>query len=232
MAEAVAPDLTATEAATVGRFETTRRVVQASALVLGVAGVAVAGTATVWIWGGPAPPDAVSPGPIAAEGVPGFSGLGEYADVVAGTAGALWALAGVLLVYVAFVGQRVQLVYQQAELRATRAEFTQQSEELAGQREEMERQGREARRQTFDAAFFQRVRLHNEVLHDLVVAVGGEGLRGRRAFAALHRDLVLRYEAGLSGRLSPGSGGELEVALDAYKALHAEHAQEIGRAHV
>ena len=93
----------------------------------------------------------------------------ELGDYVAGTAGAAWALAGVLLVYLAFVGQRVQLVYQQAELRAARAEFRQQTSALKGQQREMNRQVMESQRQTFDAGFFQMMGLYTSVLGQIGV---------------------------------------------------------------
>ena len=173
------------EQATVDSFERQTKWTIRSAAALAITGL-LAALLGCWLFGAG---DIDSP-----------SALGDF---VAGTAGPLWAVAGVLLVYLAFVGQRVQIVYQQAELRATRAEFSQQTDALSGQREEMERQVLEARRQTFDNAFFQMLRLYTGVLGEIDVqgAMQGNGndVRGRDAFEELRLRLQGRYSEHLEG---------------------------------
>lgn len=157
------------EQETVDSFERQRRWVVGGAAVLAVVGLSAA-LSGIWM--------------LHSEALDSPSALGDY---VAGTAGPLWALAGVLLVYLAFVGQRVQLVYQQAELRATRLEFGQQTDALEGQQTEMERQVMESKRQTFDNAFFQMLQLYNDILAETGVEGHGRNSaemdRGRDAFA-------------------------------------------------
>lgn len=171
------------EQSTVDSFESQRKWVIRGAAALAMAGLLAALLGT-WMFGR---------GHVSAP-----SELGDY---VAGTAGPLWALAGVLLVYLAFVGQRVQLVYQQAELRATRTEFTQQTAALEGQQAEMERQVLESRRQTFDNAFFQMLRLYNDILAETAIPGRGRGTaemdRGRDAFVELVSRHWYRYEQGV-----------------------------------
>lgn len=158
------------------------------------------------------------------------SGVGDF---IAGTAGPLWALAGLLVIYIAFAGQRAGLVYQQAELRATRQEFAKQSAELAEQRHQMEVQNRQARRQTFDNAFFQMLRLHSEIVAQTdvrdtgVVQGGAELLRGRDAFAGLYARYRHRYhEVARSEAREEASDPALKGRSFASPQKHQEYIDE------
>lgn len=95
------------------------------------------------------------------------SDLNEIGDFVGGTAGALWGLAGLFFIYVAFLGQKEQLIYQQAELRETRKDIRQQAKELEGQKEQLELQNEQTKVQIFENTFFQLLRLHNDILNDI-----------------------------------------------------------------
>lgn len=121
----------------------------------------------------------------------------EIGDLIAGTAGPFWALSGVVLVYLAFVGQRVQLVYQQAELRATREEISQQSKELSAQRQQLENQYLEARRQTYENSFYQMLKLSNDIVSQLDIAglgmASGTQVTGRDVFQELTKRIEHRY---------------------------------------
>jgi hypothetical protein len=43
----------------------------------------------------------------------------EYGDFVGGVVASIWSLAGLMFIYVAFLGQKLQLLLQQLELRYT-----------------------------------------------------------------------------------------------------------------
>jgi len=60
----------------------------------------------------------------------GPSSLEKLGSFLQGAVGSLWALAGLFLVFVAFLGQRLQLLYQQEELKATQDEVRTQTREL------------------------------------------------------------------------------------------------------
>jgi hypothetical protein len=88
-----------------------------------------------------------------------------------GVASAFWALAGLFLLYVSFLGQRVDLVYNRQELRDTREQIEGQRLELARQAEQMELQGETIGRQAFEGMFFQLLRRLGDVVSTLEVSV-------------------------------------------------------------
>lgn len=72
--------------------------------------------------------------------IPLFHGFfyvgGEYnelGDYIGGVSGALWSLAGLLFIYMAFLGQQIEIHYQREELVETRNVFTKQSEIMVNQ---------------------------------------------------------------------------------------------------
>jgi drug/metabolite transporter (DMT)-like permease len=62
--------------------------------------------------------------------------IGQLGDFIGGIVGSLWALAGVILFYVALSLQRKEFKLQRLELKATRSVFQQQSEQLKIQQRE------------------------------------------------------------------------------------------------
>lgn len=85
----------------------------------------------------------------------GLDNVAEFGDLVAGTAGPVLALAGLLFVYVAFLGQRQELALQRKDLRLARAEMELTRKELKGQRKALAEQAATMRRQAFESTFFQ-----------------------------------------------------------------------------
>lgn len=117
----------------------------------------------------------------------GLSGLNELGDYLSGSTGVLWSLAALLFIYVAFLGQKQQLIYQQQELDETRAELT-------GQRKALQQQSETLKKQRFESTFFGMLSLHNEIIDNLLFPRGG-GLevKGRRYFRYAYDALVTRY---------------------------------------
>lgn len=120
--------------------------------------------------------------------------LGEVGEFVGGTAGSLWALAGLFFIYAAFVGQQEELVYQRVELRSTREELQFQRDDLA---EQQRLQNEQARKQIFESTFFQLLRLHSDIVHriryedvDITFVDGArpqsDRLSGREAFRSFY----------------------------------------------
>ncbi|HEU0015964.1 MAG TPA: putative phage abortive infection protein [Longimicrobium sp.] len=145
-------------------------------VVLGIAGA-------VWI--------------LAAEGRE-LPDVGQY---LSGTTGTLWALAGVLLIYVAFLGQQVQIIQQQEELDLNRRELEATREEIKGQRQEAEEQNRTLRQQRFEGTFFQFLHSHSENLRGTYLRLpSGDVLRGREAFRALRDEFTHAFSESSSAQ--------------------------------
>jgi len=111
--------------------------------------------------------------------VPGFIalfseeglGLNEFGDYLGGTVASCWALAGLFFIYVAFLGQKVEMIYQREELKLTRNELEATREELKGQREQMELQNENLRTQNFENTFFQLLKLFGQISSLMIVDI-------------------------------------------------------------
>lgn len=89
---------------------------------------------------------------------PNSKDLGAF---LLGAAGTLWSGAGLVLIYVAFLGQKQQVMLQRAELiqnriqlELNRQELAETREELKGQKQQLERQAKNSERQLFENTFF------------------------------------------------------------------------------
>ncbi len=112
----------------------------------------------------------------------GFA-LNLLGDFLGGSVASLWALAGLFFIYVAFLGQKQQLLNQQLELMYSQLEVKYTRLELKGQKEEMKLQNETLRQQKFENTFFQLLTLFNSIVNSL-------DLRSRRTkeVATLGRD--------------------------------------------
>lgn len=102
--------------------------------------------------------------------LPNF-GLNELGDYLGGTVGSLWALAGLFFIYVAFLGQKVEMRYQREELGLTRKELESTREELKGQRKQMVLQNENLRTQNFENTFFQLLKLFGHISSLMIVDI-------------------------------------------------------------
>ncbi|OSZ78762.1 hypothetical protein CAP35_11090 [Chitinophagaceae bacterium IBVUCB1] len=100
--------------------------------------------------------------------------LDNFGSFISGSVGSLWALAGVVLFYVALEKQKEALQLQKTELDLTR-------KELKGQREEFEKQNETLSQQRFENTFFSLLKAQQDIRDNLEV-VGGFTYRGHRYF--------------------------------------------------
>lgn len=96
----------------------------------------------------------------------GFA-LNILGDFLGGSVASLWALAGLFLIYVAFLGQKQQLLNQQLEIMYGQLEVKYTRLELTGQKEEMILQNKTLLNQKFENTFFQLVTLFNSIINSL-----------------------------------------------------------------
>jgi hypothetical protein len=88
-----------------------------------------------------------------------------------GIVAALWSLAGILLIFVAFLGQQIQIIQQGIELEYMRMEYSKttemlkmQKEEMRGQKEEMKLQNKLVYQQTHENTFFKMFNTYLELM--------------------------------------------------------------------
>jgi hypothetical protein len=86
---------------------------------------------------------------------------------MSGTVAAIWSLAGLFLIYVAFLGQKQQLLNQQLEIMYSQLEVKYTRLELAGQKQEMMEQNATLRQQKFENTFFQLLTLFSSIVNNI-----------------------------------------------------------------
>lgn len=94
-------------------------------------------------------------------------GLNLLGDFMSGAVASVWSLAGLFFIYVAFLGQKQQLLNQQLEIMYSQLEVKYTRLELAGQKEEMKEQNNTLRQQKFENTFFQLLNLFNSIINSL-----------------------------------------------------------------
>lgn len=83
--------------------------------------------------------------------------LNEIGDYLGGTMVGLWSLAGLFFIYVAFLGQRLDIQLTKNELQETRLVHDRQTTLL--------------NRQQFDNLFFNLIQTHNQIVNDLDIEI-------------------------------------------------------------
>jgi putative phage abortive infection protein len=132
--------------------------------------------------------------------------LDRLGGFLAGTTGVLWALAGLTLVYVAFLGQQVQVLHQKEDLRLTREAFKQQQLEMQFQTVEFENQ-------RFDNTFFALLGSHQDLVKTSEIDTGTGPKAGAEGFRLLVAKITQRYQ---DAREKDGTTPSLELAKRIY----------------
>jgi hypothetical protein len=110
-------------------------------------------------------------------------------DFMAGTVASLWALAGLFFIYVAFLGQKQQLLNQQLEIMYSQLEVKYTRLELEGQKNEMKEQNITLGRQRIENTFFQLISLHHQIINGIDIRQGSHVTnQGRDVFRHIYKD--------------------------------------------
>jgi len=126
-------------------------------------------------------------------------GLNLLGDFMAGTVASFWSLAGLFFIYVAFLGQKQQLLNQQLELMYSQLEVKYTRLELAGQKEELKEQNKTLRRQRFENTFFQLLQNHQDIVNGLDIQRRRNSeyqtiAQGRDCFSNFYQSLSARLK--------------------------------------
>lgn len=121
-------------------------------------------------------------------------GLNLLGDFLSGTVASIWSLAGLFFIYVAFLGQKQQLLNQQLEIMYSQLEVKYTRLELAGQKLEMKEQNETLKLQKFENTFFNLLSLHHQIVDGIdeieakETSRGGRDLLRERSSFAAHVD--------------------------------------------
>jgi len=120
-----------------------------------------------------------------------FSVIGEF---LGGTVGSIWALAGVILFFLALIYQKRELVLQREELKESRKIMKSQSQTIAIQQ--------------FENTFFQLLNFHINATNSIRDTLKGSNGKSINAFDAIHRDFKKEVRA-LKKRKKEDGGNHL-----------------------
>ncbi|MCB9257581.1 MAG: putative phage abortive infection protein [Chitinophagales bacterium] len=93
--------------------------------------------------------------------------LNLLGDFYGGSVASIWSLAGLFFIYIAFLGQKQQLLNQQMEIMYSQLEVKYTRLELEGQKKEMIEQNQTLRQQRFDNTFFQLLNTHSNIVSSM-----------------------------------------------------------------
>lgn len=96
--------------------------------------------------------------------------LNLLGDFYGGSVASIWSLAGLFFIYVAFLGQKQQLLNQQREIMYSQMEVKYTRLELEGQKKEMMEQNKTLRHQRFENTFFQLLKNHQEIVNAMRIS--------------------------------------------------------------
>jgi hypothetical protein len=155
-------------------------------------------------------------------------GLNLLGDFMAGTVASIWSLAGLFFIYVAFLGQKQQLLNQQLEIMYSQLEVKYTRLELSGQKEEMKEQNNTLRQQKFENTFFQLLSLFNSIVNSLDIRnrkTLAVTTSGRDCFVVFYKRLAGHLNSILYGDASVMkdlSGATADQTVEAYDRLYSE----------
>lgn len=132
--------------------------------------------------------------------------LDKFGDYVGGVVTSIWSLAGLIIIYVAFLGQKQQILQQQKEMLYNRFEISMTREEMVQQNETLSRQ-------RFENTFFQMLSLHHQIVDSIEYIHPNRTRTGRDAFKFIYE----QFHSEMQSKRKDDFNITLETYLKHYK---------------
>ncbi|WP_053990017.1 putative phage abortive infection protein [Mangrovimonas sp. TPBH4] len=154
--------------------------------------------------------------------------LNLLGDFLGGSVASIWSLAGLFLIYVAFLGQKQQLLNQQLEIMYSQLEVKYTRLELAGQREEMATQNDTLLNQKFENTFFQLLTLFNGIVNSLDLRNGSRVIisSGRDCFKTFYNSLRAETKNAI-GQNTPFVSAPIIQTIKAYDKVYNQNKSDL-----
>jgi Putative phage abortive infection protein len=157
---------------------------------------------------------------VSSEGMEDLNLLGDF---YGGSVASLWSLAALLFIFVAFLGQKQQLINQQREVRYNQFELRATRVELHRQREQLESQNLTLQKQRFENTFFQLINMHNSIVNDMdITSSSKESETGSDCFHVIYYEFRKFVKEGHTIRDYEGQEFMEKAWLDFYKQYESE----------
>jgi len=152
----------------------------------------------------------------------GDMNLNEIGDYTGGVVASTWSLAGLFIIYVAFLGQKQQMIQQKLELKYNRFEVRVTRNELEGQKLQMIQQNTTMKQQRFENTFFQMVNLHHQIVNGIDI---GE-TKGRDCFKLLFTTVKEQFK--VKKTFEKKEKLDLESTLQLYLNIYHNNISDFG----
>lgn len=181
--------------------------------------------------------------------------VGQFGDFVGGLIGSIWALAGVVLFYVALTEQRSDfgtnrkvLDAQTDALKQQIKEFELQREELSETRKVFHIQSETLKKQQFESTFFNLINLHHEIVNSIDLQSRVDKYQGFEKLArglseadkkekvtqiTTGRDCFVKFSKGFrnvyrTNKESNADATERELSNSSYLEYYNQHQSDLG----
>lgn len=140
--------------------------------------------------------------------------LYEIGDFTGGIVASTWSLAGLFIIYVAFLGQKQQILQQKLEIKYNNYEVKATRKELEAQKLQMMEQNRNLFQQRFENTFFQMLNLHHQIVNNIDI----RNEKGRDCFKLLYNLLYDRMRTNVSNVTRPNTN--IDTTIDTFLSLY------------
>ena len=181
--------------------------------------------------------------------------VAQFGDLVGGLIGSIWALAGVILFYVALTEQRTDFATNRLVLNAQTKALTQQIKEFELQREELSEtrkifiiQSETLKTQQFESTFFNLLNLHHQIVNSIDLVSYEKAPRERKQsilefsdhmkksgerIITTGRDTFVKFSKGFENEYrkvinSDSEKDEFYIVNTAYISYYNKHQSDLG----
>lgn len=159
-----------------------------------------------------------------------YHGYNLMGDFLAGSVGSIWSLAGLFFVYIAFLGQKVQILQQQLDILSGQLELKYTRLQIMEQKKEMVIQNETLHIQLFENKFFQLLGLLNSIVdsleirspRDRSVIIGS----GRLCFTIIYENMKQYLIRALHPGLAPFNPSYDKVTLKLVRQAYQDTYEE------
>lgn len=154
-------------------------------------------------------------------------GLNLLGDFYGGSVASIWSLAGLFFIYVAFLGQKQQLLNQQIEIMYSQLEVKHTRLELEGQKKEMMEQNRTLKQQRFENTFFQLLRNHQEIVNGIDITSKNNSTN-TWTVVSQGRDCFKTFYDRFRDKSRYSKSKNIVYILKSYMDFYQEHQSDLG----
>lgn len=141
--------------------------------------------------------------------------VNDLGTFIGGFVASLWSLAGIFFIYIAFLGQKRQLILQQLEIKFNQIELKATRLELEGQKEQMMEQNATLKHQRFENTFFQLVNIHTFIVESMDLRENGD----ISSIVAVGRDCFKSFYHKLRRKIHKPGVASLKDTIKAYDSF-------------